>query len=98
MQRASCSAQDTNDTETLQDSLLSQITDISQSPTITKAPHHHYYNLPLQGMVTPRSLEELAKSVELAEGSTVEQAIQVLFYIFHSSHNTQLHTELILIL
>ena len=49
-------------------------------------------------MVTPRSLEELAKSVELAEGSTVEQAIQVLFYIFHSSHNTQLHTELILIL
>ena len=98
MQRASCSAQDTNDTETLLDSLLSQITDIPLSPTITRAPHHHYYNLPLQGMVTPRSLEELAKSVELAEGSTVEQAIQVLFYILYSSHNTQLHTELILIL
>jgi len=29
-----------------------------------------------KGMVTPRSLEELAKSVELAEGSSVEQSIQ----------------------
>ena len=94
MQRASCSAQDTNDTETLLDSLLSQITDISQSPTITKAPHHHYYNLPLQGMVTPRSLEELAKSVELAEGSTVEQAIQVplpTFSILHTIHSYTLN-------
>ena len=92
MQRASCSAQDTNDTETLLDSLLSQITDISQSPTITKAPHHHYYNLPLQGMVTPRSLEELAKSVELAEGSTVEQAIQVPLPTFSILHTILSYT------
>ena len=28
-------------------------------------------------MVTPRSLEELARSVDLAEEATVEQAIQV---------------------
>ena len=33
-------------------------------------------------MVTPRSLEELAKSVELAEGSSVEQSIQVAIH-FH---------------
>ena len=49
----------------------------SQSSKITKASHHHYYKHYQQGMVTPRSLEELAKSVELAEGSSVEQSIQV---------------------
>ena len=53
------------------------------------ASHYHFYNLYQQGMVTPRSLEELAKSVELAEGSSVEQSIQVPIHFhfpFHICH------------